>query len=44
MRAALIVATDGNLFAVEHERAYPDVFTSDRPFYINDGELGGRQG
>ncbi|HEY2748758.1 MAG TPA: hypothetical protein VGL86_29260 [Polyangia bacterium] len=34
--------TDGNLFAVEHRRAYPDVFAGDRPSYVDDGELGGR--
>ncbi len=34
--------TDGDLFAVEHHRAYPDVFSNDRPFYIDDGQLGGR--
>lgn len=34
--------TDGDLFAVEHHRAYPDVLSGDRAFYIDDGELGGR--
>jgi len=34
--------TDGDLFAVEHRRAYPDVFSMDRPFYVDDGEVGGR--
>lgn len=34
--------TDGELFAVEHRRAYPDVFGSRRPRYVDDGELVGR--
>lgn len=34
--------TDGDLFATEHRRAYPDVFSMDRPFYVDDGEVGGR--
>jgi hypothetical protein len=34
--------TDGGFFAVEHHRAYPDVFTSKRPFFVKDGELTGK--
>jgi hypothetical protein len=34
--------TDSDLFAVEHHRAYPDVFGSDRKPYVDDGELQGR--
>jgi hypothetical protein len=34
--------SDGFLFAVDHRRAYPDVFAGNRPYYVDDGELGGR--
>ena len=34
--------SDGEMFSVEHRRAYPDVFAGDRPYFIDDGELGGR--
>jgi hypothetical protein len=33
--------TDSSFFAVQHHRAYPDVFNSKRPFFVKDGELTG---
>ncbi|HEY2745413.1 MAG TPA: hypothetical protein VGL86_12340, partial [Polyangia bacterium] len=33
--------SDSFFFAVQHHRAYPDVFSSKRPFFVKDGELTG---
>jgi hypothetical protein len=34
--------TDGRFFALQHQRAYPDVLSASHPYYVNDGFIGGR--